>query len=81
MSSTPSALKEPEVPDHLRQHIDAFYTLMPSHLVINGIVQSLSLQELESYCRLFDVYDTEEFIVLMQAMDREYLNYLNKVSK
>lgn len=79
MEKQPTALAtRPELTWDIAPFVQAFSVLSPSHLTINGLVQPLPLSELEAYARMFGVDDIEEFIVVMQAADRTYLEYMRR---
>jgi hypothetical protein len=69
--------QEVELERRLIPYVDAFATLhsgRQSGMAANPIL----LSEIESYCRMYRVYDMDRFIRYIRVMDRSFIEYSAK---
>jgi hypothetical protein len=68
--------EEPEIEERLLPYVDAFAVLSAGRTV-GMAANPIPLTEIEAYCRLYQVEDTDRFIRLIRAMDGAYMDYMD----
>ena len=70
--------KAPTYPKHLDIYVNAYNSLSNDRLNTSGGVGFIPFPSILQYCKWCGIKDQEEFIAIIQEMDREYVSTAHK---
>lgn len=78
----PAAVENPpQVSPENWEYLDAFWTLSRSRNMGFEVCGHIPLTEIEAFCRLFSVADTETLVSVVIHLDRLFVDFQNKKLK